>query len=55
MLIQAEPVGAAIAAWVFLGERVSLVQGLSMLVVIAALVALAYNESRQVAVDDALM
>jgi drug/metabolite transporter (DMT)-like permease len=55
VLIQAEPVGAAIAAWVFLGERVSLVQGLSMLVVIAALVALAYNESRQVAVDDALM
>jgi drug/metabolite transporter (DMT)-like permease len=55
VLIQAEPVGAAIAAWVFLGERVSLVQGLSMVVVIVALVALAYNESRAIAVDDALI
>lgn len=52
VLIQAEPVGAAIAAWVFLGERVSLVQGLSMVVVLAALAALAYSESRTVPVDE---
>lgn len=46
LLIQAEPVGASIAAWVFLDERVSFVQGVAMLVVLAALGWLAYREAR---------
>lgn len=55
VLIQAEPVGATIAAWVFLGETVSLAQAVSMGVVVVALAVLAYNESRQVPLDDALI
>ena len=47
VLIQAEPVGATIAAWIFLDERINLTQGLAMLGVIAALCVLAYNESRE--------
>ena len=47
VLIQAEPVGASATAWIVLGERVSLGQGLSMTVVIAALCLLAYTESRE--------
>ena len=56
LLIQAEPVGATIAAWVFLGEKVSLLQALAMLVVLAALGVLAYREARDVglALDEAI-
>jgi drug/metabolite transporter (DMT)-like permease len=46
VLIQAEPVGAAAAAWLVLGERVSLAQALAMSAVVAALCVLAYSESR---------
>jgi drug/metabolite transporter (DMT)-like permease len=46
VLIQAEPVGAAAAAWLVLGERVSLAQSLAMSVVVVALCVLAYSESR---------
>jgi drug/metabolite transporter (DMT)-like permease len=46
VLIQLEPVAASIAAWVILGERVSLAQGLAMSGVVAALCVLAYHESR---------
>jgi drug/metabolite transporter (DMT)-like permease len=46
VLIQAEPVGATTAAWVILGERVSLGQGLAMAGVVVALCVLAYSESR---------
>ena len=46
VLIQAEPVGAAAAAWVVLGERVSLPQAVAMGGVVAALCVLAYSESR---------
>lgn len=46
LLIQAEPVGASIAAWAILGERVSLVQGVAMVAVLAALSVLAYREAR---------
>jgi drug/metabolite transporter (DMT)-like permease len=46
VLIQAEPVGATTAAWVILGERVSLAQGLAMAGVVVALCVLAYSESR---------
>ena len=46
VLIQAEPVGASAAAWVVLGERVSLAQGLAMMAVVTALCVLAYSESR---------
>ena len=46
VLIQAEPVGAAAAAWLILGERVSLAQALAMSAVVAALCVLAYSESR---------
>ena len=46
VLIQAEPLGASVAAWVFLGERVTLAQGAALLVVLAALVALAWAERR---------
>jgi drug/metabolite transporter (DMT)-like permease len=58
LLIQAEPVGASIAAWVFLDERVSFVQGVAMLVVLAALGWLAYREARdargELALDEAV-
>ena len=56
LLIQAEPVGAAIAAWVFLGEEVSLVQALAMAVVLVALGVLAYREAREgdITVDEAV-
>ena len=56
LLIQAEPVGAAIAAWVFLGEEVSLVQALAMGVVLIALGVLAYREAREgeIAIDEAV-
>jgi len=56
LLIQAEPVGASIAAWVFLGERISWAQAAAMAVVIAALCVLAYSESRDgvVLVDEAV-
>jgi drug/metabolite transporter (DMT)-like permease len=47
VLIQLEPVGASIAAWVFLDERVSLPQALAMMVVVGALSVLAYRESRE--------
>ncbi|MFN8021050.1 MAG: DMT family transporter [Acidimicrobiales bacterium] len=47
LLIQAEPVGASIAAWVFLGERVGLVQGLAMTAVLASLAYLALREARE--------
>jgi drug/metabolite transporter (DMT)-like permease len=48
LLIQAEPVGAAIAAWVFLGEKVGLVQGIAMGVVLVSLGVLAWREARDV-------
>jgi len=56
LLIQAEPVGASIAAWVFLSERISLLQSLAMAVVIAALCVLAFRESREtlVVIDEAV-
>ena len=56
VLIQLEPVGASIAAWVFLDERVSLPQALAMLVVVGALSVLAIRESREhvVIVDEAV-
>ena len=56
VLIQAEPVGASIAAWVFLGEALTFAQAMSMAVVVAALAVLAYSESRSdtVVLDDAL-
>ncbi len=56
VLIQLEPVGASIAAWVFLDERVSLPQALAMVVVVAALCVLAYSESRDrtLVIDEAL-
>lgn len=46
LLIQAEPVGAAMVAWLLLDERVSLGQAVAMLVVIAALGVLAWREAR---------
>ena len=55
VLIQAEPVGATIAAWVFLGETVSLAQAVSMGVVVVALAVLAYSEARELPLDDALI
>jgi drug/metabolite transporter (DMT)-like permease len=51
VLIQAEPVGASAAAWIFLGQRVSLAQALAMAAVIAALCVLAYSESREGVVE----
>lgn len=48
VLMQAEPVGASVAAYVFLHERVSLAQGLAMAVVIVALCLLMLVESRPV-------
>ena len=47
LLIQAEPVGASIAAWVFLGERVGFVQGLAMAAVLVSLAYLAVREARE--------
>jgi drug/metabolite transporter (DMT)-like permease len=46
VLMQAEPVGASITAWVFLGERVSVGQAIAMSAVIVALCILTYSESR---------
>lgn len=56
LLIQLEPIGASIAAWVLLGERMSLGQGISMAVVVGALGVLAQREAREVdvALDEAL-
>lgn len=56
LLIQAEPVGASIAAWAILGEAVSVVQAVAMLIVLAALGVLAYREAREgdVVVDEAM-
>lgn len=48
VLIQAEPVLASVVAWVMLGQRVSLWEAMSMLVVIVALSVLAWVETRQV-------
>ena len=47
VLIQLEPVGASVAAWIVLDERVSLPQALAMLLVVASLSLLAYRESRE--------
>ena len=57
VLIQAEPVGASIAAWVFLGEAVTQAQALSMSVVLVARGVHAYPDAREdhVVVDDALI
>ena len=52
LLIQFEPVGASIVAWIVLDERVSLAQGIAMLVVVGALGVLAYWESRVVVFDE---
>ena len=52
LLIQFEPVGASIVAWIVLDERVSVAQGVAMVVVVAALGVLAYRESRVVAFDE---
>ncbi len=46
VLIQAEPVSATAAAWLVLGERITVVQALAMAGVIVALCVLAYSESR---------
>ena len=51
VLIQAEPVGATAAAWVILGERISMGQAVAMTGVIAALCVLAYSESRDGGVE----
>ena len=52
LLIQFEPVGASIVAWIVLDERISLAQGIAMLVVVGALGVLAYRESRVVVFDE---
>ncbi len=56
VLIQLEPVGASVAAWVFLNEHVSLPEALAMLVVVASLSLLAYREGRErhVIIDGAI-
>ncbi len=56
VLIQLEPVGASLAAFAFLDERVSLAQAFAMLVVVGALCVLAYRESRErnVIIDEAV-
>jgi len=51
VLIQLEPVGASIAAWIVLSERVSFAQALAMAGVIVALCVLAYSESRDGGVE----
>lgn len=50
VLMQAEPVGASIAAWVILGQGMALAQSLAMAVVLAALCTLAYREARDGAI-----
>ncbi|MCE9621907.1 MAG: DMT family transporter [Actinomycetia bacterium] len=52
LLIQLEPVGASIVAWIVLDERISLAQGVAMVVVVSALGVLAYRESRVVVFDE---
>jgi len=52
LLIQFEPVGASVVAWIVLNERVTWAQGIAMLVVVAALGVLAYRESRAVVFDE---
>ena len=52
LLIQFEPVGASIVAWIVLDERISLAQGIAMVVVVGALGVLAYRESRVVVFDE---
>src|SRR4029078_5877002 len=47
VLIQAEPIGATAMAWIFLGERITVTQGMAMLGVVVALCVLAYSESRE--------
>jgi drug/metabolite transporter (DMT)-like permease len=47
VLIQGEPVGASIIAWIFLGQSMTLGQSLSMAVVLAALCVLVYHEARE--------
>lgn len=56
VLIQAEPVGATLWAWLFLGESVSPAQVAAMGVVVVALAVLAASEAREgrVVVDDGL-
>ncbi len=56
LLIQLEPVGATVAAWAILDERVSLGQMVAMLVVLTALGVLAWREARDVglALDEAI-
>lgn len=56
LLIQLEPVGATVAAWAILGERVSLGQAVAMVVVLAALGVLAWREAREagLALDEAI-
>jgi drug/metabolite transporter (DMT)-like permease len=56
LLIQLEPVGATVAAWAILDERVSFGQMVAMLVVLAALGLLAWREARDVglALDEAI-
>lgn len=51
VLIQAEPIGASVWAWMILGQRVALAQGLAMAGVVAALCVLAYSESRDGGVE----
>ncbi len=51
LLIQVEPVGAAMAAWAFLGQRVSFVQGVAMLIVLVTLGFLASREARESDID----
>jgi drug/metabolite transporter (DMT)-like permease len=46
VLMQAETVGAAVIAWLVLGERQSLTQMVALAVVLAGLTALAVNEDR---------
>jgi drug/metabolite transporter (DMT)-like permease len=46
VLIQAEPIGASAAAWIFLDQRIALGQALAMAAVVAALCVLAYSETR---------
>ncbi len=51
VLIQAEPIGATAAAWVILGQRISMGQAVAMSFVIVALCVLAYSESRDGGVE----
>ncbi len=52
LLIQFEPVGASVVAWIVLDERISAAQGIAMVVVVGALGVLAYRESRVVVFDE---